>query len=51
MEQIVPTGTATYKNSTGKSTIDLIFAIALLFISCSIAEEFDYDSDHLSILP
>ena len=26
MEQMVPTGTATYKESTGKSIIDLIFA-------------------------
>ena len=53
MEQMVPTGTATYKESTGKSTIDLIFATDLLsesLISCGIAEEFDHDSDHLPIL-
>lgn len=44
---------ATYKESTGKSTIDLIFTIDLLsesLISYGIAEEFDYDSDHLPIL-
>lgn len=53
MEQMIPTGTATYKESTGESIIDLIFATTLLsesLIFCGIAEEFDYDSDHQSIL-
>ena len=53
MEQMVPTGTATYKESTGESTIDLIFATTVLaesLISCGIAEKFDHDSDHQPIL-
>ena len=53
MEQMVPVGTATYKESTGESTINLIFATPLLsesIISCDIAEDFDYDSDHQPIL-
>ena len=53
MEQLVPTKTTTYKESTGESTIDLVFATALLsesLISCGIAEEFDHDSDHQPIL-
>ncbi len=39
---MVPMGMAIYKKSTGESTIDLIFATALLsesLISCNIAEE------------
>ena len=53
MEQMVPVGTATYKESTGESTIDLIFAMPLLsesLISCDIAGDFDHDSDHQPIL-
>lgn len=53
MEQMVPVGTATYKESTGESTIDLIFATPLLsesLISCDIEEKFDHDSDHQPIL-
>lgn len=50
---MVPVGAATYKDSSGKSTIDLVFATPLLsesHISCKIAEEFDHDSDHQPIL-
>ena len=53
MEQIVLVGTATYKESTGKSIIDLIFVIPLLsesLISCDIAGDFDYNSDYQPIL-
>ena len=53
LEQMVPVGTATYKESTGKSTIDLIFATPLLsesLVCCKIAEDFDHDSDHQPIL-
>ena len=53
MEQMVPVGTATYKESTGESTIDLVFATPLLsdsLIYCKIAEDFDHDSDHQPIL-
>ena len=40
---------ATYKEFTGKSIIDLIFATPLFLkslIHCKIAEDFDHDSDH-----
>ncbi len=53
MEQMVPVETTTYKESTGESTIDLIFATPLLsesFISCGIEDKFDHDSDHKPIL-
>lgn len=53
IEQMVPVGTKTYKKSTGKSTIDLIFATLLLsknLISCNIAGNFNHDSDHQPIL-
>ncbi len=53
MEQMIPVGAAMYKESSGKSTIDLVFATPLLsesLIYCKIAEEFDYDSDHQLIL-
>ena len=53
MEQIVPVGTVTYKESTGESTIDLVFATPLLMeslITCDIAGDFDHDSDHQPIL-
>ena len=53
MEQMVPVGTATYKESTGQSTIDLVFATPLLtesLITCGIAGDFDHDSDHQPIL-
>lgn len=53
MEQMIPVGTATYKESTGKSTIDLIFATPLLsesIISCNIAGDFNHGSDHQPIL-
>lgn len=49
MEQMIPVGAATYKESLGKSTIDLVFATSLLsesVIYCKIAEEFDHDSDY-----
>lgn len=42
-----------YKESIGKSKINLIFVIVFLLenlISYGIAEELDHDSDHLSIL-
>ena len=50
---MVSTKTATYKESIGESTIDLIFAITILaesLISCSIAEKFDYNFDYPPIL-
>lgn len=53
MEQMVPVGITTYKESTGKSTIDLIFATPLLsdnIISCDIVGDFDYNLDHQPIL-
>ncbi len=53
MEQMVLVGTTTYKESTGESTIDLIFATPLLsesLISCGIEDIFDHDSDHQPIL-
>ncbi len=53
MEQMIPVGVATYKESSGKSTIDLVFATPLLsesLIYCKITEEFDQDSDHQPIL-
>lgn len=53
MEQIKPIEMATYKKSIEKSIINLVFATTLLskcLIFYSIAEEFDYDSDHQSIL-
>ncbi len=46
---MVPVGTTTYKESTGESTIDLIFGTSLLsesLISCGIEDKFDHDSDH-----
>ena len=53
MEQMVPVGTTTYKESTGESTIDLIFATPLLsesLIFCGIEDKFDHHSDHQPIL-
>lgn len=53
IEQMVPVRMATNKGSTGKSTIDLIFAMSLLsesLISCKIAEEFDHDLDHQLVI-
>ena len=53
IEQIVPVGTAIYKKSTRKSDIDLVFATPLLtesLITCNIARDFDYNSDHQPIL-
>ncbi len=53
MEQMVPVGTTTYKESTGESIIDLIFTTPLLpesLISCGIEDKFDHDSDHQPIL-
>ncbi len=53
MEQMVSVGTITYKEYTGESTIDLIFATPLLlesFISCGIEDKFDHDSDYQPIL-
>ena len=53
MEQMVPVGTATYRESTGESTIDLIFATTLLsesFISWDVVGDFDHDSAHRPIL-
>ena len=50
---MVPVGIATYKESTGESTINLIFATPLLsesIISCDIAEDFNHNSDHQPIL-
>ncbi len=49
---MIPVGAGTYKESSGKSTIDLLFATPLLsesLIYCKIAEEFDHDSDHQPI--
>lgn len=49
IEQMVLVGTATYEESTGESTIHLIFAMSLLsesLISCNIAGDFDNDSNH-----
>lgn len=53
MEQVVPTGTATYKESTRESAIDHMFETILLsgsLISYGIAEEFGHDSDPQLIL-
>ncbi len=53
IEQIVPVGTTTCKESTGESTIDLIFAVPLFLeslISCGIEDKFDHNSDHQPIL-
>lgn len=53
MEQIVSVSTATYKESIRESTINLVFATPLLtesLITCSIAGDFDHDSDHQPIL-
>ena len=50
---MVPVRMATNKESTGKSTIDLIFAMSLLsesLISCKKAEEFDHDLDHQLVI-
>lgn len=50
---MIPVGITTYKKSTRKSTIDLIFATPLLsesFIRCDIARTFDHDLDHQFIL-
>ncbi len=50
---MVPVDTATYRLSSRKNTIDLIFAISLLsekLISCDVAGNFDHDSDHQQIL-
>ena len=49
---MVSVKTAIYKEFTGKSTINLIFAISLLLkslIYCKIAKNFDHDSDHQPI--
>ena len=46
---MVPIETAIYKESTGKSTINLIFTTTVLLeslISCGIAEKFDHNSDY-----
>ena len=53
MEQIVAVGTATYRESNRKSSINLIFATPLLsksLISCDLAGDFDHNSDHQPIL-
>ncbi len=53
MEQMVLVGTATYRESLRESAIDLIFAIPLIsesLISCDVAGDFDYDSDHQLIV-
>lgn len=53
MEQMTPVGATSYKESSGKSTIDLVFTTPLLsesLVYCKIAEEFDHDSDHQPIL-
>lgn len=53
LEQRVPVETVTYKESTGKNTIDLIFATPLFseyFIYCKIAKNFDHNSNHQLIL-
>ena len=50
---MVPVGIATYKESTGENSIDLVFATPLLtesIIACDIERDFDYDSDHQLIL-
>lgn len=46
-------GKATYKESTGKNIIDLVFATPLFiksFITYGIAGDFDHDLDHQPIL-
>ena len=53
MQQIVPVGTTTYKESIRKTTIDLIFATLLLsesLISYGMENKFDDNSDHQPIL-
>lgn len=53
LEEMVPVGTATYKESTGESTINFIFATPLLsknLVRCKIAEDFDHSLDHQPIL-
>lgn len=50
---MLPIGTATYKESTGESTIDLVFATPLLtesLITCGITGDFDHDSNQQPIL-
>ena len=50
---MVPVGTATYIESTGENTIDLVFAMPLLtenLITCGITGDFDHDSDYQPIL-
>lgn len=50
---MVSIGTASYKESNRKSTIDLVFVIFLLIeslITCGIVGDFDYFSDHQPIL-
>ncbi len=46
---MVPVGTATYRESTRESTLDLIFTILLLLeslISCDVAGDLDHESDN-----
>ena len=53
IEQMVPVSATTYKEFTGDSTIDLVFATLLhtkSFIVCEIAGDFDHNSDHQPIL-
>ena len=53
LEQMVFIGMAIYKESIGKSTIDLIFATPLFLenlVRCKIAEDFNHDSDYQFIL-
>lgn len=50
---MIPINTATYRESTGKSTIDLIFITQLLSkspIFCNIAGGFDHNLEHQRML-
>ena len=49
MKQIIPMSKVNYKKFKRESIIDPIVAISIIsenLISYSIAEDFDYDSDH-----
>lgn len=53
LAQLVPTGTITYSEGLGKSTIDLFFATPLIaesLLTCKIADNLDHHSDHMPIV-
>lgn len=53
LEQILPSGTVTYRERGAKNTIDRVFGNELLrenMIFCDISQYHDHDSDHNPIL-